>query len=220
MADLLCWTDIETTDLDPETGAILEFAAILTDTQFAELARFHCFLARDGHAAEACRRMPQIARAMHEQSGLWKDYLSDKRTNLKLVDNAINKTFGRPTTAQLDQILCGWIDDAKDFYNIDPSPDEPLDRVVLAGAGVSHMEDKWYEHYFPNFFSRFHYRAADISVVRSTIDTLLSSRYPAIKESVLFNLSTKDEIAHRAMDDTEQSIANAKQLVANLVKTI
>jgi oligoribonuclease len=220
MADMLFWTDIETTGLSLKDDRILEFAAIITDDELTELGRFQCYLPRSREAIAAWSNMEPVVVQMHQLSGLADDWWASRLTIIKDPFNVLSGVSGRPNEVLLDQILTQWITTTMEYYNRDPSPNEPLDRVVLAGAGVSHFEDEWYAKWFPKTFERFHYRSADLSVVRSTLKTLLGSRYPAVMHMILNGTSEKDDIAHRALADVEQSIENARILTKNFVEVI
>ena len=63
----LFWVDLEMTGLDPAKDAILEIAAIVTDFDFKELARYEAVI----HQPEAVLAAGnEWARAQHEASGL------------------------------------------------------------------------------------------------------------------------------------------------------
>jgi oligoribonuclease len=63
----LLWVDLEMTGLEPETDRILEVAAIVTDFEFKELARYEAII----HQPEdVIQRMNEWAKLTHTQSGL------------------------------------------------------------------------------------------------------------------------------------------------------
>lgn len=63
----LLWVDLEMTGLDPATDRILEIAAIITDFEFNELARFESAINQD---ITVLNGMNDWARNTHTESGL------------------------------------------------------------------------------------------------------------------------------------------------------
>lgn len=73
--DVLAWTDIETTGLEPSTDRLLEVACILTDTKLNELAEPLRFVVRRSKSETQMLRKQAApyVQQMHDRTGLWDD---------------------------------------------------------------------------------------------------------------------------------------------------
>jgi oligoribonuclease len=63
----LCWIDLETTGLDPETCSVLEVACVVTDNKLNELIYYQRVLRYDGPIAG----LHPVVLEMHTKNNLW-----------------------------------------------------------------------------------------------------------------------------------------------------
>ena len=136
--ELLAWTDIETTGLDPHDGhAVLEVACILTDTQLREVADpYHRVLQYDeAQVAQMQELADDFVLAMHQKSGLWN----------KLPTGLIAPT-------ELDDDLLAFI-----------TKHAPSKRQArMAGSSVR-LDMNFLDHLAPKTMAHLHYRFLDSS---------------------------------------------------------
>lgn len=75
--------DLETNGLDPQKNVILEIGAILVDSDFEEVDRFHRVVWGLPSARE---RAPDVVRKMHDDNGLWAEIQSEVAVGLGEAD--------------------------------------------------------------------------------------------------------------------------------------
>ncbi|MBP9667776.1 oligoribonuclease [Candidatus Saccharibacteria bacterium] len=130
----LLWVDLEMTGLDPEKDRILEVAAIATDWNFTEIARY-----------TAVKTVgPNLMRS--RMVGKFWDAHSDVRDAL-MAQNEHGKN-GRV----VENELLAFIDEHFDS-------EKP---VLLAGNSI-HQDRKFIEQEWPRLNTRLHYRMLDVS---------------------------------------------------------
>lgn len=225
---MLVWIDLETTGLDPYKNTILEVAAIVTDDNFNEVARYtdvaHYYDARrivevfagmrelgiQEGTAEYNTELERLSKKtelstyvleMHWKNGLWRDCAQCWRGELSNVDEALAK-FIRGSGAQTI---------STDERNLGE-----LIKPQLAGSTISFdrefMRD-WHDcgRGLPLSLEELHYRNLDVS----TLNEIARRVWPLVWESRPNN-ETK---AHRGMADIEESIRVLKHYLANLLPT-
>jgi len=141
------WLDLETTGLDPRTGRVLEFAAVL-----CEDARGDDFVVTDSYTGvihatpaqlDACA-IDAYVRKMHDANGLWRD-VAASTTRLAEVDLFL---------AELAATLTGGRKRA----------------VVLAGNSV-HFDLAWCRVHFPSFAEYLSHRVFDVSTLVRAVES-------------------------------------------------
>lgn len=128
------WIDLEMTGLDPQEDRILEVAAIATDWDFKEIARF-----------EAIKKVAPNLIKKRMIGDFWDKY-DDVRQAL-IIQNQTGDT-----SARVEQKLLEFVD--KYF-----AKDQP---VLLAGNSI-HQDRKFIEREWPRLNARLHYRMLDVS---------------------------------------------------------
>ena len=137
------WLDTETTGLDPCSDALLEVAAILTDTDLRRVEtvpEFHAVLRFDGDLAD----VDTFVVDMHTVNGLWDETRSDAAVDAVTAD----RRFGQ------------WLDDS--------AAEAGALRLTLAGSTPA-FDKAWLERHLPDSFARFHYRLFDVSTLRQAL---------------------------------------------------
>jgi oligoribonuclease len=130
----LLWIDLEMTGLDPVEDRILEVAAIATDWDFKEVARF-----------EAVKKVGPMLMKKRMVGEFWEKYANVRDALMAQNDDGIS---GRTVENQLLQ-----------FVDEHFATDE---RVLLAGNSI-HQDRKFIEREWPRLNERLHYRMLDVS---------------------------------------------------------
>lgn len=130
----LLWVDLEMTGLDPVEDRILEVAAIATDWDFTEIARF-----------EAVKKVGPTLMKKRMVGEFWEKYGLVRDALIKQNDTGVN---GRTVENQ----LLAFIDEHFDSE----------ERVLLAGNSI-HQDRKFIEREWPRLDARLHYRMLDVS---------------------------------------------------------
>ena len=130
----LLWVDLEMTGLDPVEDRILEVAAIATDWDFTEIARF-----------EAVKKVGPTLMKKRMVGEFWEKYANVRDALMAQNDDG---TSGRTVENQL-----------LEFVDEHFAPDE---RVLLAGNSI-HQDRKFIEREWPRLNERLHYRMLDVS---------------------------------------------------------
>jgi oligoribonuclease len=184
----LLWVDLEMTGLDPEKDKIVEVAAIATDFEFNEVARYtstvRISLKADEHwladgfwSARATER--DKLRAQIASSG--KTTRTVETNLLKFLGEHFAKVGDVSTSEQ------------KQIQKKQPNGKETdLAPVYLAGNSI-HQDQKFIEREWPRLNKLLHYRQLDVSAWKIIFEA----------RGVKF---TKPE-THRALADIEGSIA-------------
>lgn len=205
---MLVWLDLETTGLDPREQIILEVAAIVTDDQLNEVARYqhtvhyeqaHKFIDLTGDETdEQLKELsdnhdihPNVLR-MHAKNGLWKavaatDEVQDSRSN---VERDFVKFL--ETQAVEQRAENGIVTEIK---------------PQLAGSTIS-FDRNFLLYEMPDVLDKLHYRNVDVS----TLNELARRFWPGVYASRPNN-ETK---AHRGMADVEESLRVCKHYLGML----
>ncbi len=130
----ILWIDLEMTGLDPKEDRILEVAAIATDWDFQEIARY-----------EAVKKVGPNLMKQRMVGEFWENY-SDVRDSL-MAQNENGKN-GRTVE---NELLA--------FINEHFASDKP---VLLAGNSI-HQDRKFIENEWPRLNEKLHYRMLDVS---------------------------------------------------------
>lgn len=139
---MLCWVDVETTGLDPDTGRLLELACLLTDDELNPMAGegFQSVIKGGRNASDLWQLMEPVVFQMHARSGLLSLIYADAGEGLWEVE-------GRAME---------WAQAA----GIQPSA-----KIPLAGSSV-HFDRAWLKRHMPRFEELFSYRNVDVSTVK------------------------------------------------------
>ena len=130
----LLWIDLEMTGLDPVKDRIVEVAAIATDWEFKEIARYEAVV-KVGPALMKRRMVGEF----------WEKYANVRDALMAQNDDG---TSGRTVENQL-----------LEFVDEHFAPDE---RVLLAGNSI-HQDRKFIENEWPRLNAKLHYRMLDVS---------------------------------------------------------
>ena len=130
----IVWIDLEMTGLDPKEDRILEVAAIATDWDFQEIARY-----------EAVKKVGPNLMKQRMVGEFWENY-SDVRDSLM----AQNKNGKNGRTVE-NELLA--------FITEHFASDKP---VLLAGNSI-HQDRKFIENEWPRLNEKLHYRMLDVS---------------------------------------------------------
>ncbi|OYW85924.1 oligoribonuclease [Candidatus Saccharibacteria bacterium 32-49-10] len=137
----LLWVDLEMTGLDPVEDRILEVAAIATDWDFTEFARF-----------EAVKKVGPALMRKRMVGEFWEKYGLVRDALIKQNDTGVN---GRTVENQ----LLAFIDE---HFEAD-------ERIILAGNSI-HQDRKFIENEWPRLNERLHYRMLDVSAWKVVFD--------------------------------------------------
>jgi oligoribonuclease len=140
------WIDLETTGLDPTTGLLLEFAAVLCrDGRGGDFGIEHAYTGAVHHTDAAQHpSVSQYVRDMHTKNGLW-----------DAVDASDVSVF------EADDFLAGLAHAL--------SAGRPR-SITLAGSSV-HFDLAWARVHLPKFAWYLHHRVFDVSTIRRAVDS-------------------------------------------------
>jgi len=176
----MLWADAETTGLDVDRDAILEFAVIITDDHLNEVARLNTLVRPPADLLQRLQVRPVVLQ-MHTASGLLHELMT---ADLDTV----------PTVAELEHLLLALID-----QHVDPNTD-----LCLAGAGVANFDRHLIAAQMPALGSRLTYWSIDAGVERrhfqkATGEDLVSSEAGAsIAHRALADVESALEAARMA----------------------
>ena len=142
------WIDLEMTGLEPMEDRILEVAAIATDWNFTEIARYEAVVKVDG---ELMRR-----RMVGE---FWEKYTDVREALVKQ-----NET-GKSVQVVEDELLA--------FLDEYFAGEE---RVLLAGNSI-HQDRKFIVHEWRRFDARLHYQMLDVSAWKVVFEGKYKKRF-------------------------------------------
>lgn len=130
----ILWIDLEMTGLDPQEDRILEVAAIATNWDFTEVARY-----------EAVKKVGSTLMKRRMVGEFWQKYATVRDALMQQNETGKN---GRT----VENELLAFIDEHF-------SSEEP---VLLAGNSI-HQDRKFIENEWPRLNARLHYRMLDVS---------------------------------------------------------
>lgn len=173
--------DLETTGLDETApyASILEFGAYLTrDDQALTLVADATTLVRPPMVDEAWVNMHPAVRDMHTTSGLWNDVTT--RPDAAMIGD-------------LDNQLVAWLNGLTGTA-----------RIVLAGSGVSHYDQRWLRAFMPALHRRLTYWSVDAGVMRRMLEF-------AGRDDLVDLPTDVDAKPHRAAGDAALHLAELRR---------
>jgi len=132
----IVWVDLETSDLDPDKGFIMEIAAIVTDGNLVPMAQpFHEVIAySDNYTTD-----DRVSRWAVDHHGDGNPSLWDRCKNTSA------------TNEEVEQRFCAFLDHHRKNK-----------RLVIAGSSV-HFDLEYLRRCMPSVKTRLHYRTIDVS---------------------------------------------------------
>lgn len=137
----LLWIDLEMTGLEPGKDRILEVAAIATDWDFREIARF-----------ESVVKVSSKLMKQRMVGDFWEKY-SDVRQSL------MDQNEGGKSPRTVESELLEFIDE---YFASD-------EKLLLAGNSI-HQDRKFIEIEWPQVDNKLHYRMLDVSAWKVVFD--------------------------------------------------
>lgn len=140
--------DLEMTGLDPQEDRILEVAAIVTDWNFKEIAKFTAVkkvgpnLMKKRMVGEFWDKFPSVRDSLMKQNELGKNGRTIENQILELIDQHF--------------------------------PDE--EPVMLAGNSI-HQDRKFIDNEWPRLASRLHYRMLDVSAWKVVFENKFKRKF-------------------------------------------
>jgi oligoribonuclease len=133
----LLWVDLEMTGLDPNKDLILEVAAIISDFDFTELARYE---ARVSHDSEIVNERMKL--------NTWWEGVPENRDEFisRLGEGKLPEVAEQELIALLQEQFGG-------------------DPVILAGNSI-HQDRKFIARWWPTLNAKLHYRMLDVSSLK------------------------------------------------------
>ncbi len=186
ITNTLCWIDLETTGLTPETDVILEVACIITHEDTEVIATFNevihqpiaCEFAKytvedlanlDLAALAKDSRVHEKVIDMHIRNGLWRESAMASPSYAKYADNAL-----------------------ADFIKYHCDGDQPQ----LAGSTIS-FDRAFLAKWFPFTAKAVHYRNVDVT----TLNEIARRNWRDMHDN-----RPRSEANHRALSDIQSSI--------------
>lgn len=185
------WVDLETSDLVPHDGRILEWAAVLAaDDRGGDMRVIEQFtgvisLADNTDDPLSLEReyfpgVDPFVVTMHKKNGLWAECEA-----------------GANTLDEADQFLA----DLCESMGGEPGRDGGPGSVVLAGASIGQLDRPFIMHHMPKLARFVSYRCFDVSTLK------MANQFWAEAEF-------KKARAHRALPDVLESLAHAAEIRA------
>lgn len=141
-APILAWCDLETTNLDPATGDVLEVGIVITGDRLNELASFSKVI---GHDVEALD-MSEYVREMHTKSGLLEEVQAR-------FDGGEHTLYG-VTVAAIE-----W------FLGVPWPRNEDMHNLVSMAGSKPNFDRGWLQGHMPKLSRLFHYREFDMNTL-------------------------------------------------------
>ena len=144
----LLWIDLEMTGLDPTEDRILEVAAIATDWEFNEIARY-----------EAVKKVGSQLMKTRMVGEFWEKFSAVR--DALMVQNSDGKA-GRTIENELLAFVDTHFDDSQ--------------KVLLAGNSI-HQDRKFIENEWPRLNEALHYRMLDVSAWKVVFDGKFGKKF-------------------------------------------
>jgi oligoribonuclease len=200
---MIVFLDLETTGLRATQHDVLEVAAIVTDDELREVARFHRVVAATRRFSE----LDEFIRDMHTKNGLWAeairppdDYIHSTGVLYRQADG------GTYPLGEVDHSLSEFIVKHAVKLGTNDKGQVTIARPQLAGNSI-HFDRAFMKEHLPESEAQLHYRMIDVS----TVDELARRFWKATHDA-----RPKPNDAHRAMPDVEHSLALARYYSAAL----
>jgi len=177
----ILWLDLETTDLDPTHGRIVEIAAAITDAETLTYVgdAYHQLVdpGRDilTALAEPHGRVDPAIVAMHHQSGLTTDLINQfgaTAPGTPVAGGGGGLLAYFDGLAAVETSLCRWLE-----RNLEGAAHQggglawwPADRLPWLGGSGPHFDRRWIDEHMPALGGRLHYRNFDVSTLRRAFD--------------------------------------------------
>lgn len=141
--NVIAWTDVETTGLDPHQEQLLEVACIVTDLQGNVLDEaFHEVIGYSAFEVDTMRESAvEVVREMHHLTGLW-DRLES----------------GRPLS-EVEMDLLSYI-----------KVHAPEPRQAEVGGNSVRLDLNFMDRHMPTVAAHLHYRTTDVTVLRRMLE--------------------------------------------------
>lgn len=139
------WLDLETTGLYPETGVILEYAAVLCDDSAGgnfEVEREHTSPIHHSDQLLSAVAIDDYVHRMHDANGLWNDV---RRCDV--------------STDKADELLASIASSVRDGSAL----------VTLAGSSV-HFDLAWCRVHLPRLSAHLSHRVFDVRSLRTAVE--------------------------------------------------
>ena len=185
---MIVWVDLETTGLIPAKERILEVAAIITDDDLVEVARFHS-VTSEARYHDLSQVDPYVLK-MHADNGLW-------------CESLLAQEFGE----------IGRVDEALRFFIEEHCGENIYEKKgpQLAGSTIS-FDRAFMQVHLPTAHALLHYRNLDVS----TLNEMSKRFWPEVYESRPRQNADGGRSAHRAMSDIEHSLWTARYYASRL----
>ena len=144
----LLWIDLEMTGLDPEKDRILEVAAIATDWNFTEVARY-----------EAVKKVSPQLMKRRMVGAFWEKYAD-------VCDTLVQQNETGRQSLVVESELLAFID--KNFAK--------NEKVLLAGNSI-HQDRKFIANEWKRLDARLHYRMLDVSAWKIVFEGKYKKRF-------------------------------------------
>lgn len=145
----IAWMDFETTGTDELQDEIIEIGCVITDEYLHEMGEFHQLIQPTRRALQA---MDKVVVDMHTASGLLRELANHPW----------------PLTSDLADVGSEWYHWLQKWTSVETP------KLTIAGHGVSHMELRFIQRQFPDYFMElFNYYSYDISVFRRLLQTVV-----------------------------------------------
>lgn len=181
----LCFTDFETSDLDPENCVVLEAGCIITDIELNEIAIFH-EVERSVMLPYALARMDDYVKKMHTESGL----IEEVKKNIGAIRG--EGVLGSPMTTGGR----GW----ESLYQFVKQNVPDPNQGILAGSSVGFDKNIIRAHCKPVLDHLF-YRVLDVSAIKEAARMWAPAQMKPKAE----------RIDHRVLGDLRASIEEARR---------
>lgn len=175
------WIDIETTGLDPEKDFIMEVAWFVTDDRLMKLT--------EGKTSMVSHQLSAVTHRL-----MMNEYVLDMHRSSGLWEGYIWAHEGQGTMLLTEDI------EEQILQSIESVNDGWKETVMLAGASV-HFDRGFLARDMPRLIEMLSHRHLDTSSIRLMMKTC----------GVNYMSVVKDRVAHRALDDIEETYDMAHQ---------